>query len=79
MIYVRRAQVRLTARLHLQVNGGPGCSSIGGGYIEEHGPWLYQPSPADGSLMYTDIALTPNPYTWAATANMVRFHALEAP
>ena len=46
---------------------------MGGGYIEENGPFVYQPNPAGPTgLMFESINATANPYTWAATANMVR-------
>ncbi|KAK9804123.1 hypothetical protein WJX73_001313 [Symbiochloris irregularis] len=55
----------------LWLNGGPGCSSLGGGYVEENGPFSYQPSPATGSLLYNNITLTTNPYSWSKVANML--------
>jgi serine carboxypeptidase-like clade 2 len=52
-----------TAPLLLWLNGGPGCSSIGGGLMTELGPWY--PTSA------TAPTLTPNPYTWAKVANVL--------
>jgi serine carboxypeptidase-like clade 2 len=43
------------------LNGGPGCSSVGGGGFEENGPFIPD---ADGNLQY-------NNYTWARVANML--------
>ncbi|KAK9807139.1 hypothetical protein WJX73_009932 [Symbiochloris irregularis] len=60
-----------TDPIALWLNGGPGCSSMGGGYIEENGPFLYQPYPATGSFLYNNITLTVNPYSWSKVANML--------
>jgi carboxypeptidase C (cathepsin A) len=42
-------------------NGGPGCSSVGGGLFSESGP--FRPNAAGG--------LSPNPWTWSSAANML--------
>ena len=44
------------------LNGGPGCSSIGGGLMSELGPF-YPDS--------TGTYLSPNPYTWNNVANVI--------
>lgn len=51
-----------TKPLVLWLNGGPGCSSIGGGLMSELGPF------------YPDITgtnLLPNPYSWNNVANII--------
>jgi carboxypeptidase C (cathepsin A) len=52
-----------TAPLVLWTNGGPGCSSLGGGLFSELGPFYPNPA-APGTLM-------PNPFTWATVANVI--------
>jgi len=51
-----------TAPLVVWLNGGPGCSSIGGGLMSELGPWFPN---KDGS------ELTPNAYAWNTVANVL--------
>lgn len=48
--------------LVLWLNGGPGCSSLGGGFLSELGPFF--PSP-------TGAKLVPNKYSWNRLANML--------
>ena len=43
------------------LNGGPGCSSLEG-FLEENGPWLWQPGV---------FAPVENSYTWANITNML--------
>ena len=47
--------------LVLWLNGGPGCSSLGGGWMSELGP--YYPTSTG--------ALVPNPHTWIKSANII--------
>lgn len=47
--------------LVLWLNGGPGCSSIGGGFMSELGPWFGSP----------DETLKENPYAWNKVANVL--------
>jgi len=47
--------------LVLWLNGGPGCSSLGGGWLSELGP--YYPTSTG--------ALKPNPHTWVKGANVI--------
>jgi serine carboxypeptidase-like clade II len=53
------------APLVMWLNGGPGCSSLGGGLMEENGPW--QPVPGKG----TNVTLQANPWSWHNVANMI--------
>jgi serine carboxypeptidase-like clade 2 len=48
--------------LILWLNGGPGCSSIGGGFMSELGPWFASPA---------SDTLKENPYAWNKQANML--------
>eukprot|EP00798_Chlamydomonas_sp_ICE-L_P017508 gene17508-23820_t len=50
------------APLVLWLNGGPGCSSLGGGFFTELGPWF--PSKDSRSLVK-------NPHSWNTFANMI--------
>ena len=43
------------------LNGGPGCSSLTG-FLQENGPWLWQP----GTFLPVE-----NPYTWANLSNVL--------
>jgi hypothetical protein len=47
----------LTDPLVLWLNGGPGCSSLGGGWLSEVGPWVPQ---LDGTLLRNEFAWTRN-------------------
>mmetsp|Transcript_10523 Transcript_10523/g.29949 ORF Transcript_10523/g.29949 Transcript_10523/m.29949 type:complete len:534 (+) Transcript_10523:106-1707(+) len=53
---------RETAPLLLWLNGGPGCSSLGGGFLSELGP--YYPRREGGQLKS-------NPYSWHRNANVL--------
>lgn len=59
-VYVSRA-LCLVIHYTLQLNGGPGCSSLGGGLMSELGPYFPQ---EDGTL-------APNEYAWNTIAHMV--------
>lgn len=50
----------------LWLNGGPGCSSFDG-FIYEHGPFKFTPSPDLKSLP----TLTLNPYSWSKVASVL--------
>eukprot|EP00245_Coleochaete_scutata_P013321 TRINITY_DN5385_c0_g4_i1.p1 TRINITY_DN5385_c0_g4~~TRINITY_DN5385_c0_g4_i1.p1 ORF type:complete len:456 (-),score=57.11 TRINITY_DN5385_c0_g4_i1:283-1629(-) len=52
-----------TKPLTLWLNGGPGCSSVGGGFMSELGP--YFPDKINGST------LVPNPLSWNRESNMI--------
>ncbi|KAF0717233.1 Aste57867_2419 [Aphanomyces stellatus] len=47
--------------LVLWLNGGPGCSSVGGGFFTELGPFVVQ----------ADLSVKRNKYAWNRKANMV--------
>lgn len=57
--------------LVLWLNGGPGCSSVGGGLMSELGPFFPLPNTTHGSP-----ALQNNPFAWNTVANVI---FLEAP
>ena len=48
--------------LVLWLNGGPGCSSVGGGFMSEIGPYFPNPD---------TTTLKSNPYAWNKIANML--------
>lgn len=53
-----------TDPLILWMNGGPGCSSLGGGLFSELGPFF--PNPNDEG-----VTLVNNPYSWVNVANVI--------
>ena len=55
------SQSPLTDPLVLWLNGGPGCSSLGGGWLSEVGPWVPQ---QDGTLRRNEFA-------WTRSANLL--------
>lgn len=57
-----------TAPVILWLNGGPGCSSIGGGFMSELGP--FYPLPPDGDDA-SGPSLQENPFAWNAEASVL--------
>uniref|UniRef100_A0A803L8Y4 Uncharacterized protein n=1 Tax=Chenopodium quinoa TaxID=63459 RepID=A0A803L8Y4_CHEQI len=52
----------------LWLNGGPGCSSLGG-LVYEHGPFKFE---ASGPISSQDLPkLHPNPYSWSKVSNII--------
>uniref|UniRef100_A0A803M1E1 Carboxypeptidase n=1 Tax=Chenopodium quinoa TaxID=63459 RepID=A0A803M1E1_CHEQI len=52
----------------LWLNGGPGCSSLGG-LVYEHGPFNFE---ASGPISSEDLPkLHPNPYSWSKVSNII--------
>ncbi|KIZ01934.1 Serine carboxypeptidase-like 40 [Monoraphidium neglectum] len=54
-VFVERVHSPETAPVILWLNGGPGCSSLGGGFMSELGPYFPH---QQGN------ALKSNPYAW---------------
>ncbi|KAL4857617.1 Serine carboxypeptidase-like 26 [Chlorella vulgaris] len=61
-VFVESSSKPRTDPLVLWLNGGPGCSSLGGGFLSELGP--YYPTP-DGET------LQPNKFAWNTKASML--------
>lgn len=61
-VFVESSSNPLSDPLVLWLNGGPGCSSLGGGFLSELGPWFPQPG---------GRALQPNPHAWHQAASML--------
>ena len=61
--YVERTTKPETAPLVFWLNGGPGCSSLGG-FFQEHGPFVLRSEPES-------LDITLNPYSWNVAANVL--------
>eukprot|EP01095_Lingulamoeba_sp_RSL-Kostka_P013738 TRINITY_DN576_c1_g2_i1.p1 TRINITY_DN576_c1_g2~~TRINITY_DN576_c1_g2_i1.p1 ORF type:complete len:505 (+),score=176.45 TRINITY_DN576_c1_g2_i1:58-1515(+) len=53
----------------LWLQGGPGCSSVGDGLLQEHGPFLTEILSSNQNGM--NVGLRPNYYSWNKIANVI--------